>query len=252
MRPRLAEMWRVCGGSLWLHCDDTAVCDLRMTLDAVCGGSAYRNMICWKRSDVKCDAKKSFGRVGDFILHYARPSATFNPQFTPLKDIYIATAYRHDDGDGRGRYRLSDLGNPRPGGYDYHYKGFAPPANGWNCPERTMQRHDREGRLHFPRAHDGRIQFKRYLKDSNGTPVGNVWTDISHLQNPDYPTEKPVALLSRIVEASSNPDDLVLDPFCGSGTTLLAAKRLGRRFIGCDVSADAVALATDRLSRELL
>ena len=237
-------------GAIYLHCDDTACHHLRLLMDGAFGAAAYRNMITWQRSAGKCDAKRSFGRISDIIFHYARDGAVFNPQFTPLKAEYIAKSYRHDDGDGRGLYRLSDLGNPRPGGYAYQWKGYAPPAKGWSCPMATMERYHSQGRLHYPKKSDGRVQFKRYLADSNGTPVGNIWSDIGMTQRPDYPTQKPVALLERIIAASSISGDLVFDPFMGSGTTLVAARRLGRRYAGCDVSPDAVAATRDRLEAE--
>ena len=196
-------------------------------------------------------AGKQIGNIWDDI------DPVFSPQFTPLDSEYVHKFYCHDDGDGRGPWRRSPIDSPEANGYHYDYKGYAPPAKGWRCPEETMRQLDAEGRLHFPAKKSGRISRKRYLSESKGTPVGNLWDDIGGLQHASaemlgYPTQKPLALLERIVAASSNPGDLVFDPFMGSGTTLMAAKRLGREWCGCDVSADALACARERLEGELL
>ena len=257
MRPRLAEMWRVCGGSLYLHCDDTAAHRLRCLLDEVCGEAAYLNTVTWKRSGPRGRVTRTFSRIADQIIVYARPKATFNPERGQCSGKYLKE-FRYDDNDGRGKYRWLNVSAPAPPGYRYEWNGYPTPANGYVCPRETLDEWRADGLLVLRENDDGTldtskpIRRKFYLTEVKGSEIGNIWTDIRRLtpwqlENSGYPTQKPVALLKRIIAASSNPDDLVLDPFCGSGTTLLAAKRLGRRFIGCDVSADAVALAKERL-----
>ena len=251
---RLMEIERIVKptGSVYLHCDDTAGAYLRVLMDAVFGAGNFRAEITWRRSKTKGNATRAFGRVSDRILFYAGEGATFNAQFAPLGEDYIAKSYRHDDGDGRGRYRHSALDSPGGNGYFYEWRGYSTPANGWRCPEETMQRLHDEGRLHYPDRKSKRIALKRYLSDSKGTPVGNVWDDIGGLQHASaetlgYPTQKPQALLERIVAASSNPGDLVFDPFCGCATTLAAAEALGRKWVGCDISQRAVDIVKERL-----
>ena len=143
-------------------------------------------------------------------------------------------------------------------GYHFKWRGYSPPDKGWRGPPRTMQKMHDEGRLIYPTKPDGtpdytkRIREKRYLKDSRGKPVMNLWDDIpgltfNSLENTGWPTQKPLELLDRVIETSSNPGDLVFDPFCGSGTTAMSAKRLGRRWLTCDRESDAVEIARDRV-----
>ena len=252
IRPRLAEMWRVCGGSLYLHCDDSACHRLRCLLDDVCGESAYRNTVIWIRSGPRGRVSRTFSRVADHLLVYARPKATFNPEYGPHSKKG-AKEFRHDDGDGKGAYKWASVAKPDHLGYRYDWNGYPTPRNGYVCPRETMDRWHADGLLVLREGQP--IRRKCYLSDSNGAEIGNVWSDIGRLlawsnENVGYPTQKPVALLERIIAASSNPGDLVLDPFCGSGTTLVAAQRLGRRFGGCDISADAVKVAKRRLDTE--
>lgn len=254
MAVRLMEIERILkpNGSVYLHCDDTAGAYLRVLMDGIFGATAFRSHITWQRSNAKNDAKRGLGRVSDTILHYAGDGATFNPIYVPYEQEYIDKFYRFDDGDARGRYWKDNLANPHPGGYDYHYKGYEPPAKGWRCPEETMRRLDEEGRLVFPTKKSGRITRKRYLSEGKGKPVGNIWTDIGMLRPQSaemlgYPTQKPVALLKRIIDASSNPGDLVFDPFCGCATTLVAADTSERKWAGCDISPRAVEIVKERL-----
>ena len=266
MRARLEACARVLApdGSLYLHVDDAECHRLRVMLDEIFGRAAFRAQIAWKRSDSQNAATRNYGRVLDVILYYARPGAPFERQFTPYAEDYIKAIYRHNDGDGRGPYKRSDVASPVPNpNTRFEWRGWPPPAKGWSMTRETLQRLHDEGRIRYPMYSDGspdytkRPQRKQYLSEMKGKPVCNLWDDLTSIrawnaERSDYPTQKPVALLERIVETSSRPGDLVIDPFCGSGTTLVAARRLGREWAGCDQSADAVQLAKARLAEGLL
>jgi DNA modification methylase len=257
MAPRLVELHRVLRstGSLYLHCDTTASHYLKILLDAVFGPQNFRNEIIWKRTSSHNDARRRYGDVSDSLLFYTKSDRyTFNVQYVAYSEEYVTTFYRYTDADGR-RYRLSDLRspNPRPN-LTYEYKGYQPHPNGWACTREKMEQYDRDGLLHFPKQKTGRIQFKRYLDTMPGTPVGNVWDDIRPVQSQaaerlGYPTQKPLGLLERIIHASSNPGDVVLDPFCGCGTAVDAAQRTGRRWVGVDITQVAIKVIGDRLRK---
>ena len=262
MAVRILEMKRILKsdtGHLFLHCDDAAAHHLRNLLDAIFGKKAYRNQIVWKRSSGgKNDAKRTFGRNADHIFHYAMPKAKFSPAHEPPNEEYVRKAYRHNDNDGRGRYRLDNLAKPGSGGYFYTWRGYSMPARGWRCPESKMQEHHDEGVLHYPVNTDGspafekRIAKKRYLTEYKGAVMGNVWTDIPPLQEGDpefmnYSTQKPPELMHRIIECSTRKGDLVFDPFCGCASLLVAAEDLQREWAGCDVSRKAVDMLVKRI-----
>lgn len=262
MALRLVELHRVLKptGSLYLHCDPTASHYIKLILDAVFGFKNYRSEIAWKRQSAHSDAKKKFSDVSDRIYLYVKSDrAVFKPQYVEHDPEYISKFYRFDDGDGRGFYRLGDMAspNPRPN-MMYEYKGFSCPAKGWRYERATMERLDADGRIHFPKHPDGsydtskRLSLKRYLEEQEGSIVTNVWTDIHPLHSASaerlgYPTQKPEALLERILLASSNDGDVVLDPFCGCGTTIAVAERLNRKWIGIDVTYVSVDLMERRL-----
>lgn len=255
MAPRLVELRRVlkANGSLYLHCDQTASHYLKLLLDAVFGPEKFKSEIIWKRTTSHNDARWNFGIVSDCIFYYAKSDkATFHRQFGGYDEEYLADKYRHVDKDNR-RYRLSDLRspNPRPN-LMYEYKGYKPHPNGWAVSLSRMEQLDAEGRLEFPKKREGRIQMRRYLDERQGMPISNVWDDIRPINSMaaerlGYPTQKPLALLERILEASSNPGDVVLDPFCGCGTTVDAAQKLGRSWIGIDITHLAISLIKVRL-----
>lgn len=255
MAARIVELHRVLKstGSLYLHCDPTASHYLKIVLDTVFGAENFQNEIIWKRQSAHNDARKRYAVITDSIFYYVKSDkARFQAVRKPLEAEYVESAYRHVDEDGR-RYRLSDLRspNPRPN-LMYDYKGYKPHPNGWAVSRDKMAQLDREGRLYFPKTTDGRIQLKRYLDENKGQVVANLWDDILSLHGSDaerlgYPTQKPVALLERIIQASSNPGDVVLDPFCGCGTTIAAAQKLGRRWIGIDITHLSIALQKYRL-----
>ncbi|MEQ7154023.1 DNA methyltransferase [Brevundimonas aurifodinae] len=262
MAVRLIELHRVLKptGSLYLHCDPTASHYLKLLLDAVFGPTNYRNEIIWKRQTAHSDATNKFSDVSDVILFYAKsPLFKFKPVHVAHDPAYLTKFYRHDDADGRGPYQLDNTTspNPRPN-MMYEWMGYPFPSKGWRYERKTMQRLHDEGRLHYPVFKDGtpdyskRIRLKRYLSEQTGSIVTNVWTDINPLhagsaERLGYPTQKPLALLERILAASSNEGDVVLDPFCGCGTTVHAAQKMGRRWIGIDVTHLAVGLIQRRL-----
>jgi len=261
MAVRLIELHRVLKptGSLYLHCDPTASHYLKILLDAVFGKGNYQNEINWKRTTTHSDSK-TWSRVSDIILFYTKgKNFAWNTPREAHSEAYLATKYRHDDNDGRGLYRLDNMTspNPRPN-MMYEWKGHATPPKGWRYSLETMTKLDSEGRIWYPSTKSGehdttkRPQLKRYLNEMEGGVMGTVWTDIPPLNSQaqerlGYPTQKPVALLERILSASSNPGDLVLDPFCGCGTTVHAAEKLGRQWIGIDVTHLAIGLIEKRL-----
>ncbi len=255
MAPRLVELHRVLKptGSLYLHCDPTASHYLKLLLDAVFGPENFRTEIIWERTSSHNDAKRQYPNVSDIIFFYTKTNKyPFNVQYEAYSETYLRDFYRYVDEQGR-RYRLSDLRspNPRPN-LTYDYKGYKPHANGWAVSREKMAQLDTEGRLHFPKSPNGRIQLKRYLDEMSGSPVGNVWSDIKPVQSQaaerlGYPTQKPLALLRRIIEASSNAGDIVLDPFCGCGTAVVAAEELNRRWLGIDITSLAIGVIEKRI-----
>lgn len=255
MANRLLELHRVLKptGSLYLHCDPTASHYLKIVLDAVFGPVNYRTEVTWKRTSAHNNAKVGFGNVTDILLYYSKSEDfVFHQQFAPYSEKYLKAFYRYVDDKGR-RYRLGDLRNPgyRPN-LIYDYKGYKPHPNGWAMSLEKMQKLDSEGRLYFPKDINGRIQLKRYLDEMPGTPVSNLWDDIQPIgaqaaERLGYPTQKPIALLERIIGGSSNPGDVVLDPFCGCGTAVHAAEKLGRGWIGIDITHLAVSLIERRM-----
>jgi site-specific DNA-methyltransferase (adenine-specific) len=262
MAARLIELRRVLKntGSLYLHCDPTASHYLKILLDGIFGNHCFRNEIIWKRTTTHSDSK-TWSRVADVILFYTKSDHfTWNTPREPHSAEYIESKYRHDDGDNR-RYMLDNMTspNPRPN-MMYDWRGFPFPARGWRYSKETMARLDKEGRIWYPRYPDGafdtnkRPRLKRYLDEmSGGGVMGTAWTDIHPVNSQaqeriGYPTQKPLALLQRIITASSNPEDVVLDPFCGCGTAIHAAEKLGRAWIGIDVTHIAIQIIQDRLN----
>ena len=238
-------------GSIYLHCDPTASHYIKVMIDAIFGHENFRNEIAWKRTSTHSDSK-TWSRVSDTILFYTRGKKfTWNTPHEPHSDKYIASKYRHDDGDGR-LYQLGDMTspNPRPN-MMYEWKGFASPTKGWRYSEETMAKLDAKGRIWYPTFKGGthdtsrRPRLKRYLDEMKGGVMANIWTDISPINSQarerlGYATQKPLALLERIIKASSNPDDVVFDPFCGCATTLEAAHHLKRKWVGIDIAIHAV------------
>lgn len=251
MTARLVELHRVLKptGSLYLHCDPTASHYLKMVLDAIFGAEFFKNEIVWKRTTAHNDPKR-WGRIHDTILYYSKTDRfNWNEVFTPYTEEYIAR-FKHADPDGRlwADDNLTAKGLSG-GGYEYDYKNI---RSLWRVPLATMERLDREGRLHFTK--NSGIRLKRYLDDMPGISIQDVITDIQPINSQaaerlGYPTQKPLALLERIIQASSNPGDVVLDPFCGCGTAIAAAEKLDRRWIGIDITHLAISLIRYRMHK---
>lgn len=253
MRDILAE-----DGNIYLHADWRMNSYLRLVMEEVFGKENFRNEIIWKRKTGRGQTNKKpteFGTQTDSILFYSKSSCNFfSNVIKPLKNEYIENFYKYIDENGR-RFRIADLSSPsfRPN-LIYEYKGYKPPEKGWAISKQKMQQWDKEGRLSFPRNKNGRIQRKRFLDENEGEVVQNLWDDIA-IAGPqsderiDYPTQKPEALLERIILASSNPGDLVMDVFTGSGTTAAVAEKLGRRWIICDFGKHAIYTMQKRMLR---
>ncbi len=261
MAARLVELHRVLKptGSLYLHCDPTASHYLKILLDMIFGAGNFGNEIIWKRKTGRGETNhksNKFGTVTDILLFYTKTiNNTFNSQFNFEADgysEYVDKFYRFVDERGR-KYRIADLSSPSPRpNLTYEYKGYKPPKNGWAISKEKMALWDEEGRLYFPKDPNGRIQRKRFLDELQGKPVQNLWDDIEMISSQSaerlgYPTQKPLALLERIIQASSNPGDVVLDPFSGCGTCIDAAQSLGRQWIGIDITHLAIAMHKSRL-----
>lgn len=256
MAQRLDELRRVLKqtGSLYLHCDPTASHYLKIILDSIFGPRNFRSEIIWKRTSAHSDARVGYGDVTDSILFFSRgASPVWNRILQPLDEKHVAAKYTYRDSNGR-RFSTRDLRSPSPRpNLTYDYKGYKPHPNGWSISREVMEQYDHAGRLYFPQSLDGRIRLKLYLDEQKGQPLQNLWADISPLNSQarerlGYPTQKPVALLDRIIRASSKPADIILDPFCGCGTTVAAAQASDRNWIGIDVAYHAIRVIEDRLA----
>lgn len=260
MAPRLVALWRVLrpSGSLYLHCDPTASHYLKLLLDSIFFAENFRNEIIWKRSHAHNSAKR-YGPNHDTIFFYSKsPRMTWNPVFQSHDPQYIEKHYRHIDSTGR-RYKHE---NPtgaglRNGVTGQPWRGIDPSAKGrhWAKTPDEMDRLDAIGGIYWSDKPGAWPYIKIYLDDTKGISAQDIWTDIDPInmmaaERLGYPTQKPVALLERILQASSNPGDTVLDPFCGCGTTIAAAQKLGRRWIGIDVTHLAITLIKSRLHDE--
>ncbi len=251
MRDLLAE-----DGSIYVHCDWRVNSYVRLVLDEMFRANLLRSEIIWKRKTGRGQTNKvptEFGTQTDTILFYSKTDKNIFQDVTkPLREEYVRDFYKYTDDSGR-KYRIADLSSPSPRpNLRYEYKGYLPPKNGWAISKEKMEQWDREGRLYFPKEKTGRIQRKRFLDENEGEVVQNLWDDIS-IAGPqseerlDYPTQKPEALLERIIKASSNEGDLVADFFCGSGTTAAVAEKLGRKWIVSDLGKFAIHTTRKRL-----
>lgn len=249
MSLRILELHRVLKptGSFYLHCDPTMSHYLKTVCDIVFGAKNFRNEIVWKRTSAHNDPGR-FGANIDIILFYTKTEKwKWTDIFISHDDKYLSR-FKNKDSDGRlwQDDNLSAKGLSG-GGYEYEYKGA---KSLWRVPLETMRRLDNEGRLHF--TNKSGIRLKRYLDENKGTVLQALWDDISPINSQakerlGYPTQKPKALLERIIKASSNEGDTVLDGFCGCGTTVDAAESLHRNWIGIDISPIAISLIKRRL-----
>ena len=256
MALRLVELHRVLKptGSLYLHCDPTASHYLKLVLDGVFDVRNFQSEIIWKRTTAHSSAKR-YGPVHDVLFFYSRtPEFAWNAIFTPHSQDYLDSKYRYKNEEDRV-YRLDNLtaAGVRHGSSGKPWRGIDPTSRGyhWKFTIEHLEELDKIGRLYWP-AKGGVPQYKRYLDEVKGVALQDEWDDIPPINSQakerlGYPTQKPEALLSRIIQASSNEGDLVLDPFCGCGTTLVAAERLKRRWVGIDVTHLAITLMQNRL-----
>lgn len=273
MAARLVELHRVlkATGSLYLHCDPTASHYLKIVLDAIFGTENYRNHNTWKRTSAHSSAKK-WGPISDNILFYTKSNDyMWNKVYEQYDDSYIVKHYRHED--DKGRFQVVDLtgSGKRQGDSGKPWRGVNPTESGrhWAIPRSMLENAypdlelseysvqerldllDEAGYVHWPER-GAKPRYKRYLDEGEGVVIQDIITDIRPLgahakERLSYPTQKPVALLERIIRASSNEGDLVFDPFCGCGTTIAAAHKLNRRWIGIDNTHLSIALQKFRL-----
>ena len=259
MRPRCVEMARVLKktGSFYYHCDWHASHYVKVMLDQIFGENNFINEIIWKRQSSHNDAKqgsKHYGRLHDILLFYCGGDQdyTWDHQYVPLDPSYVESHYSQVDEHGQ-HFQWGDLrapGGAAPSKGNPHYAVLG--VNGyWRFTQEKMEEFIREGRVAIPPG--GKVpRYKRYLSESKGLPVGSVWDDINPINSQakealGYPTQKPLPLLERIINASSNPNDIVLDAFCGCGTALVAAQSLGRQWIGIDISPTACRVMAKRM-----
>ncbi|MEM0344076.1 MAG: DNA methyltransferase [Thermoplasmata archaeon] len=257
MEPKIRECYRVLrtSGSMYLHCDSHANAHLRLLMDKIFGPGCFRSQIVWVRTTAHPNVGKNYGNIYDVILFYAKGSKyTWNPQYLPYSEEHLNSSYRYIEPDTKRRYALRDLTASvyhASKGQMYTWKGKKPPASRvWAYSKDRMERLEAEGRIAYSKR--GYPRLKIYADEMPGVPLQDVWTDIPPIQSHSkerlgYPTQKPETLLERIVKASSNPGDLVLDPMCGCGTALAVAHRLGRKWIGIDVSPTACRLMVRRM-----
>jgi site-specific DNA-methyltransferase (adenine-specific) len=252
MTTRLVALHRVLkdNGTLFLHCDPTASHYLKLILDGIFGARRFRNEVSWRRSQPKGHARRNFANSRDVLLRYTKSDDwPFHPQYREHDEVYINKFYRHIDADGR-RYRLGDLTNPNKNRPNLTYE-FLGVTRVWRWTEQRMHQALQQGLIVQSRP-GGVPQVKRFLDEMQGTLITDDWGDIEHLHGSSgeflgYPTQKPVALLERVIASATNEGDVVLDPFCGCGTTIEAAQRLGRRWIGIDITHYAVTLIKNRI-----
>jgi len=259
MRPRCEQLHRVLKptGTLYYHCDWHACHYVKIMLDQIFGEQGFINEIIWKRQSSHNDAKqgsKHLGRVHDTILMYTKgPDHHFKHLYRPYDPEYIAAFYKHVEAETGRRYRLGDLtapGKDSPSKGNPHYE-FLGVTRYWRYSRENMQKLYEQGRIVQTKP-DAVPAYKRYLDEGKGVPLGSVWDDIGPVQGVSrehigFPTQKPLRLLERIIEISSEPGNIVLDAFCGCGTALEAAQNAGRQWIGIDISPTACRVMAKRL-----
>ncbi|MGK7870858.1 DNA methyltransferase [Falsiroseomonas sp. E2-1-a20] len=274
MAVRLLELHRVLkpSGSLYLHCDPTASHYLKLLLDSIFGPTAFQNEIIWKRTGAHGSAKR-WGPIHDVILFYTKGRGhVWNRVLQDYDPAYVEKEYKHSDATGVYRRVTLTGAGTRKGDSGKPWRGTDPTLAGrhWAVPTPLLVKRfpdiniaalttqerldllDSAGLIHWPKIVNGVPQLKRYLAETEGAVIQDIILDINPLNKPDrerlgYPTQKPLALLERIIAASSNPDGIILDPFCGCGTTIHAAQKLGRTWIGIDVTHLAISLIERRL-----
>lgn len=239
-------------GSIFLHIGTREGPYVNMLLDQIYGYSNWRSTITWQRSHPHNNLKKNLGNVSDYIYYYSKGSNyKFNLLYTPHDEVYLSNSFSNED--HRGPYALAPIIQERSRrGHFYSYKGIVP-EYGWRVREETLLNLDKEQRIHWG---TNRAYKKVYLAEAQGAALQNIWTDIHNITRTEvdarkYPTQKPKKLLERIIDLASEPGDLVYDPFCGSGTTLVAAIESGRIPMGTDISKEATKIARTRVGQSL-
>ena len=253
MGPRLAEMHRLLknSGSIYLHCDPTASHYLKIVMDSLFGEKNFRNEIVWKRrADTHNLSTKHMGRNHDLVFFYVKsPKSLYRVQYTEYDSEYIQSHYKHED--TKGLYRLLPCTNEIGGNKPYSFRGI---TRAWRFSQANMNKMY-DSNLLVQLRNGGPYYYKKYLSEAKGVPLQSIWNDIPPVrgakEKTGYPTQKPLALLDRIIKASSNEGDLVLDPFLGSGTTAVAAKRLNRSCIGIEINADCIEIAEQRIKENV-
>ena len=255
MAPRLLELHRVLKpiGSLYLHCDPVASHYLKLVLDVVFAPDRFLNEVIWKRTNAHSSAKR-YGPIHDVILFYGKSDHfIWNPQYRPYDESYISNFFRHEDENGR--YQLDNItgSGTRNGASGLPWRGVDVTKRGrhWMHPPTELDKLDAAGLIYWPEKGE-MPRFKRYLDRMPGVPLQDLFEDVLPIgahaaERMGYPTQKPLALLERIINASSNPGDVVLDPFCGCGTAVVGAEKLGRQWIGIDITYIALDLMIARL-----
>jgi site-specific DNA-methyltransferase (adenine-specific) len=259
MTIRLVELHRVLKptGSLYLHCDPTASHYLKLVLDQIFGVRNFRNEIVWRRSQTRSSISRIFKRAHDVIFVYSKAlDYYFQIQYKGLSETSLKLYSKKDN---RGLYQPVPLlvSGKRKGDSGKPWRGIDPNLQGkggchWITIPSKLDEYDRKGLIEWPIKASGLPRLKYYLEDNKGVPVTDFWDDIDLIQSSSnealgYETQKPIALLERIIEASSNEGDVVLDPFCGCGTAVVAAQKLNRRWLGIDITHLAISLMKNRL-----
>ncbi|KIQ21998.1 restriction endonuclease subunit M [Variovorax paradoxus] len=239
-------------GALYLHCDWNKSHHLRCLLEEVFGPDGFKNEIIWQRVASRSDST-TYNHIHDVVMFCTKgPDFVWNQQYHAYSDKYVEDKYSLVDAAGR-KYQLDNLTspNPRPN-MTYEWMGHAPPEKGWRYSKESMQELHDSGRIWYPEDKEKRPRLIRYLDEGKGVPLRSMWTDINPVnsqadERSEYPTQKPETLLERIISTSTDPGDLVLDCFIGSGTTAAVAQKLGRRWIGCDINKGAIQTTAKRL-----
>ena len=257
LKERVQEMHRVlkATGSIFLHCDWHASSYIQVyILDKIFGNQNFRNQIVWKRTSTHNDAKqgaKHFGRVCDFIYLYNKDAkiAKFSTIYEDYTLSYIESTYNKTDEDGR-KFKASDLSAAKPGGDTlYEWKGALPPKGRyWAFSKENMKEFEEEGRIYYSKT--GKPYLKHYLDEMPGVSIDEFWSNCNFKNKSErigYPTQKPEALLERIIRCATNEGDVVLDPFIGGGTTVVVAEKLNRQWIGIDQSEAAIKVSESRI-----
>lgn len=257
LKVRLIEFYRILknSGSIFFHCDIHASHYIKILMDQIFGFKMFRNEIIWKRHNAHNNSKQGsrhLGKIHDTILHYSKTNNfVWNRIYEEYSRDYVDKVYKYVEKNSGKRFALGDLtgpGGPGKGNPYFEFRGF---FRYWRYNKEKIKNLDYEGRI-FQKDTKSVPLLKRYFDEMKGKEIQDIWDDISPLRKNNkefvgYPTQKPVALLERIIELSSNRGDLVLDPFCGSGTTLVAATNLSRNCIGIDINQDASKIAKKRI-----